>query len=84
VDVFGATVDGTVRLSGTTGDTILAGTTVGGSLTLTGNAGSKYGVGLVGNRVGVALACEAIDPGVTDFGPPNTVAGAKSGQCGAL
>jgi IgA Peptidase M64 len=84
VHVFGATVSGSVRLTGTTGDTILAGTTVGGSLTLRGNKGSTYGVGLVGNRIASALACDANDPGVTDFGAPNIVSGTKSGQCAAL
>jgi len=42
------------------------------------------GVGLVGNAVGEDLACTGNDPGVTDFGAPNTVGGVASGQCAGL
>ena len=43
-----------------------------------------YGVGLVGNTVGLDLVCTGNDPGVTNFGAPNTVAGTASGQCAAV
>jgi hypothetical protein len=44
----------------------------------------NYGVGLVGNTIGEDLACTGNDPGITDFGAPNTVGGATSGQCAEL
>ena len=44
----------------------------------------NYGVGLVGNSIGDDLVCTGNDPGVTDFGAPNTIGGTGSGQCAAL
>jgi hypothetical protein len=43
-----------------------------------------YGVGLVGNAVALDLVCTGNDPGVTNFGAPNTVSGTASGQCAAV
>jgi hypothetical protein len=94
VHVFGTRVAGDSVVSGTTGDLILAGSAFQGSLTLTDNRSRdvtipsgetrNYGVGIVGNAVTENLACTGNDPGVTDFGAPNEVEGAKSGQCAAL
>jgi hypothetical protein len=94
VHVFGATVNGDSSISGTTGDTILAGSVFHGSLTLSGNRSAdftipsgdtrNYGVGLVGNVVSEDLACEGNDPGVTDYGAPNTIGGAATGDCAGL
>ena len=81
-------------ISGTTGDLIVAGSVFSGSLVVSDNQSSavtipsgetrNYGVGLVGNTIGQDLACTGNDPGVTDFGAPNNVVGAKTGQCAAL
>jgi IgA peptidase M64 len=94
VHVFGTRVNGDALVSGTTGDLILAGSAFQGSLTLTDNRSSdvtipsgetrNYGVGLVGNSVSESLVCTGNDPGVTDFGAANDVAGVKSGQCATL
>ena len=91
VHVFGARLNGDSRVVGTTGDLIVAGSRVNGSLTLTGNrsreitilSGQKrnYGVGVVGNAISESLACDDNDPGVTNYGAPNAVGGARSGQC---
>jgi hypothetical protein len=94
VHVFGARVNGDVDVSGTTGDLIVAGSVVSGSLVASDNQSADvtipsgetrdYGVGLVGNVVGVDLVCTGNEPGVTNFGAPNTVAGTASGQCAAV
>ena len=94
VHVFGARVNGDTAVSGTTGDLIVAGSAFSGSLTVTGNRSAdvtipsgetrNYGVGLAGNVVGDDLDCAGNDPGVTNFGATNTVAGAQSGQCAGL
>ena len=94
VHVFGTRVNGDSVISGTTGDMIVAGSAFSESLAVSGNSSADvtipsgetrdYGVGLVGNVIGDDLACTGNDPGVTDFGAPNTVAGTSSGQCAAL
>jgi hypothetical protein len=94
VHVFGASVNGDSVISGTTGDLILAGSAFSESLAISDNSSAdvtipsgetrNYGVGLVGNSIGDDLACTGNDPGVTDFGAPNTVGGTGSGQCAAL
>jgi IgA Peptidase M64 len=94
VHVFGARVNGDSVISGTTTDLIIAGTAFSESLTVSGNRSSdvtipngetrNYGVGLVGNAISEDLACAGNTPGVTDFGAPNSVGGAKSGQCAEL
>jgi hypothetical protein len=94
VHLFGASVNGDTVVSGTTGDLIVAGSVFSESLTVSGNRSAdvtipsgetrNYGVGLVGNTVGEDLACTGNDPGVTDFGAPNTVGAEASGQCAGL
>jgi hypothetical protein len=94
VHVFGAMVNGDAVLSGTTGDLVVAGSVFSESLVVSENHSAdvtipsgetrNYGVGLVGNTIGRGLACTDNDPGVTDFGAPNTVRGAASGQCAQL
>jgi hypothetical protein len=94
VHVFGASVNGDSVISGTTGDLIVAGSAFSESLAISDNSSAdvtipsgetrNYGVGLVGNSIGDDLACTGNDPGVTDFGAPNTVGGAGSGQCAAF
>ncbi|HSK16000.1 MAG TPA: M64 family metallopeptidase [Gaiellaceae bacterium] len=94
VHVFGARVNGDSQISGTTGDLIVAGSAFHGSLTLDGNRSAdvtipsgdtrNYGVGLVGSSVTDDLACAGNDPGVTDYGAPNSIGGAATGDCAAL
>ena len=93
VHVFGAQVKGDARIAGSD-DVIVAGSVFSESLVLAGNrspavtipsgATRNYGVAVVGNTVGGQLSCDGNDPGVTNFGAPNAVAGLKSGQCAGL
>ena len=93
VHVFGAQVKGDSRIAGSD-DVIVAGSVFSESLVLAGNrspdvtipsgATRNYGIGVVGNVVGLHLSCTGNDPGVTNFGAPNAVAGLKSGQCAGL
>jgi IgA Peptidase M64 len=94
VHVFGAEVRGATVISGTTEDVVLAGSFFSGSVTLTDNRSVEvtipsgetrtYGVALVGNVLRDNLACTGNDPGVTDFGAPNSVRGKVLGQCAQL
>jgi hypothetical protein len=94
VHVFGTRVNGTSVFSGTSGDLIVAGSLFTESVTVSDNRSAKvtipsgetrnYGVALVGNVVRDDLACAGNDPGVTDFGAPNSVRGKTTGQCAEL
>jgi hypothetical protein len=94
VHVFGARVNGDVVVSGTTGDLIVAGSVFSGWLVLSDNQSADvtipsgetrdYGVGLVGSVVALDLVCTGNEPGVTNFGAPNMVAGTASGQCASV
>ena len=93
VHVFGARVNGDTRITGSA-DVIVAGSVFSGSLTLVGNRSPavtipsgdtrNYGIGVVGNTIAGRLACLENDPGATNFGAPNAVIGARSGQCADL
>jgi len=94
IHLFGATVDGKATISGTNDDVIIAGSKFKRTLTVTGNrcqvvkflSGKlhQYGVALVGNVIAGDLTCLDNNPGVTDFGAPNSVNGAKKGQATGL
>jgi len=94
IHLFGATVDGKATISGTNDDVIIAGSKFKRTLTVTGNrcqvvkflSGKlhQYGVALVGNVIAGDLICLDNNPGVTDFGAPNSVNGAKKGQATGL
>ena len=94
VHVFGAVVSGDSRITGATDDVIVAGSKFEGALTVSGNQARvveflsgkrhQYGVALVGNTVAGDLICLDNIPGVTDFGAPNKVKGAKRGQAEGL
>jgi hypothetical protein len=94
VHVFGTRVNGTSVFSGTSGDLIVAGSLFTESVTVSDNRSAEvtipsgetrnYGVALVGNVVRDDLACAGNDPGVTDFGAPNSVRGKTTGQCAEL
>ncbi|MEU2615979.1 M64 family metallopeptidase [Micromonospora sp. NPDC007271] len=95
VQLFGSTVNGSSRITGTTRDVTIAGSTFNGSLTLSDNVqvtanerfsrlAGAYGPILVGSRVDGSLTCTGNSVAVKDFGAPNTVNGAKGGDCAAL
>jgi len=94
IHIFGATVNGKASISGTTDDVIIAGSKFKQTLTVTGSKSQvvkfpsgklhQYGVALVGNAITGDLICLDNNPGVTDFGAPNNVGGAKKGQAAGL
>jgi hypothetical protein len=84
VQIIGSTVLGSTGISGSTVDVTLTGSRLDGGVTLTGNHSGDYGVKLAGNRVYVGLNCSGNDHGVSDFGAPNAVGAAKTGECGTL
>lgn len=95
VQLFGSTVNGAVTVNGTTHDVTIAGNRFNGAIVLSANTqvtanerytrlAGPYGPLLVGNLVTGALACSANSAPATDFGAPNTVHGAKAGDCARL
>ncbi len=84
VHVFGATVNRNTNISGTTDDVIVAGSEFRGKLIVADSKGSSYGVAILGNTIHDKLICTGNDPGVTDFGAPNSVEGKQAGQCAEL
>ncbi|GAA4673269.1 peptidase [Phytohabitans rumicis] len=83
VHLFDTTVNGAIRIAGTTTDVTAAGSTLVGAVTLSGNRTGDRPVILAGNRVDGALACTG-NGAVADFGARNDVRGSKTGQCAAL
>lgn len=78
-------VEGALTLTDNTGFLRLTGNTVVGAVTVNGNAtGTKWGVRISGNVMGDALSCAGNLPAPINQNMPNTVAGARSGQCTAL
>jgi hypothetical protein len=95
VQIFGSTVNGAAVISMTSHDVTVAGNTFNGTVVLTGNTqvsanerysrlAGPYGPLLVGNRVNGTLSCSGNSAPVKDFGAPNTVRGAKAGECAQL
>jgi hypothetical protein len=95
VQLFGTRVDGGSSVSGTTSDVTIAGSRFSGALTLTGNTqvsdnerysrlAGEYGPMLVGSRISGALSCTGNSAEVKDFGAPNRIDGARSGDCAGL
>lgn len=93
VQIFGATVVGATRLTGTTRDVTIAGSTFKGALTLRDNTqvtanerysrlAGAYGPILAGSRVTGTLTCTGSNAAVADFGAANQVLGAGIGDCG--
>ena len=91
VQIFGATVVGATRLTGTTRDVTIAGSTFKGALTLRDNTqvtaserysrlAGAYGPILAGSRVTGTLTCTGNSAAVADFGAANEMTGA--GDCG--
>ncbi|SIR30377.1 M64 family metallopeptidase [Micromonospora avicenniae] len=95
LQIFGSTVNGATDVAGTTRDVTIAGSTFNGSVSLTRNVqvsandrysrlAGAYGPILVGSRINGSLSCAGNSAAVKDFGAPNTVNGAKGGDCAAL
>ncbi|MER7444053.1 M64 family metallopeptidase [Micromonospora avicenniae] len=95
LQIFGSTVNGATDIAGTTRDVTIAGSTFNGSVSLARNVqvsandrysrlAGAYGPILVGSRINGSLSCAGNSAAVKDFGAPNTVNGAKGGDCAAL
>jgi hypothetical protein len=95
VQMFGSTVNGAVVVTNTSRDVTVAGNRFNGAVVLSGNTqvsanerysrlAGAYGPLLVGNRINGALTCSGNSAPVKDFGAPNTVRGAKVGECARL
>ncbi|HEU4349645.1 MAG TPA: hypothetical protein VFR35_17860, partial [Actinoplanes sp.] len=95
VQLFGSTVNGVVTVTSTTRDVTVAGNRFNGAVVLSGNTqvsanerytrlAGPYGPLLVGNQVNGDLTCSGNNAPVKDFGAPNTVRGAKVGDCAQL
>ncbi len=95
VQIFGSTLNGVAMVTGTTQDVTIAGSRFNGVVLLSGNTqvsanerytrlAGAYGPLLVGSRVTGVLVCSGNSAPVKDFGAPNTVRGAKVGDCAQL
>ncbi|BCB77758.1 M64 family metallopeptidase [Phytohabitans flavus] len=95
IQLFGSTVNGAAQIVGTTRDVTVAGSTFNGAVMLANNTqvtanerysrlSGAYGPVLAGNRINGALSCSGSSARPKDFGAPNTINGAKSGDCSRL
>ena len=95
VQIFGSTVNGAVTVTTTSQDVTAAGNTFNGAVVLSGNTqvtanerytrlAGPYGPLLVGNHISGDLSCSGNSAPVKDFGAPNSVRGAKAGDCAQL
>jgi len=95
VQIFGSTINGLVMVTDTSQDVTVAGNRFNGAVVLSDNTqvsanerytrlAGVYGPLLVGNRINGALVCTDNSAPVKDFGAPNTVGGAKVGDCAQL
>ncbi|BCJ70162.1 M64 family metallopeptidase [Polymorphospora rubra] len=95
VQMFGTTVNGSTQIAGTTRDVTIAGNTFRGAIQLANNTqvsanerfsrlAGAYGPVFVGNQINGALACSGNSAQAKDFGAPNKINGAKSGDCAKL
>jgi hypothetical protein len=77
----GNQIGGAVTLSGNQSGVELDGNQIGGKVSVTGTTGGSTDV--EANTIAGALSCGGNVPPPTNAGMPNTVSGARSGQCGA-
>ena len=77
----GNTQTGAVSLSDNTEQVALGGSTVTGAVSVTGNVGGPTVI--EGNHITGALSCSGNAPAPADDSSPNSVTGARSGQCSA-
>jgi hypothetical protein len=92
VQVFGSTINGQVTIATTSRDVTIAGSRFNTTVVLTSNTqvtanerysrlAGAYGPLLVGNNIGGDLRCTGSSAPVKNFGAPNTVVGARTGEC---
>jgi hypothetical protein len=84
IHLFGTELKGRSTIAGTTGELTAAGSTFNGSATLTDNMVADHGVILAANNFRGGLACTGNGPDIADYGAPNRVIGAPTGQCADL
>jgi hypothetical protein len=95
VQVFGSNIVGSVTVTGTRRDVTFAGNRSLGAVVLRNNTqvtanerysrlAGAYGPVVVGNQITGALSCSGNSAPAKDFGAPNTVRGAKTGDCARL
>jgi hypothetical protein len=78
----GNRIDGAVTLHGNVGDVSIARNRLTGALSANSNAPvSERAMKIAGNRIGGDLTCKANTPAPRNAGLPNTVTGARGGQC---
>jgi PKD repeat protein len=80
-------ISGAVTLSADTGGALFDGNTVGGAVSVSSNGSTSQPAAsaplIETNHIAGSLSCSGNDPAPSDGGAPNTVTGARSGQCGA-
>jgi Big-like domain-containing protein/YDG domain-containing protein len=88
VRICASTINGSVSVSGATGPVVVGdpinacpGNVIGSTVSLNNNHG---GVAVGGNRIGGGLNCAGNAPPPTNDAAPNTVTGARTGQCASL
>jgi hypothetical protein len=84
----GNTLKSGVSLSGNSGGFEAGGNKIAGPVSVTGNTGTgpswqDPAAEIEGNSMSGSLSCSNNSPAPTDGGQPNTVSGARSGQCSA-
>ena len=95
VQLVGTRINGAAQIRNSAEDVTIAGSTFNGGLALTGNTqvtanerytrlAGPYGPLLVGNHISGDLSCSGNSAPVKDFGAPNSVRGAKAGDCAQL
>jgi hypothetical protein len=95
VQLFGTTVSGETRISGTVSDVTVAGTSFRGDVVLSDNTqvqaneqffqfGYEYGPILAGNTVQGDLECMGNNAPARDFEAPNKISGTAGGDCSLL
>ena len=82
VEVASSTISGPLAMSSNTGGLTVIGTAISGSVSVSSNKAPKTSaIEIAGNKISGSLACSGNTPAPTDAGKPNTVSGARSGQC---
>ena len=95
VQLFGTTVSGETRISGTVSDVTVAGTSFHGDVVLSDNTqvqaneqffqfGYEYGPILAGNTIQGDLECTGNNAPARDFEAPNKISGTAGGDCSLL
>ena len=80
MELIGSTVEGALRITGSTGAVTVFGTTVTGELTLSGNQ-TKAPVLVAGSTAGGRVSCTGNSIAPVNAGTPNTFSRGATGQC---